>query len=85
MSWQTNSTSAATPSVGFCTALKSDAPAWPIRQTETIRLYHEGWSPPQIGQRMGVDAVTVRRRLREHRISIPNTQEQTRPQAGDDR
>lgn len=34
--------------------------------TEALRLRSRGWSPPQIGHRLGVSAVTIRRRLREH-------------------
>lgn len=50
---------------------------------EAIRLHHEGWTPPQIGQRMGVDAVTVRRRLRDRGVAIRDTRGRTLRQAGD--
>lgn len=43
---------------------------------EAIQLYLHGCAPPRIGQRMGVDAATARRRLRENGIT-------TRRQAGD--
>lgn len=45
---------------------------------EAIRLYHQGWSPPRIGQQMGVNAVTVRRRLRESAISLRDDRKETR-------
>ncbi|GAB3474063.1 terminase gpP N-terminus-related DNA-binding protein [Amycolatopsis cihanbeyliensis] len=55
----------------------------PEQVTEAVQLYHQGWTPPRIGQRMGVDAVTIRRRLREHGLTIRNTQQPDRRQAGE--
>ncbi|MGN6330334.1 MAG: helix-turn-helix domain-containing protein [Motilibacteraceae bacterium] len=41
--------------------------------TQAAQLYDDGWSLARIGERLGVTATTVHRRLRERGVTMPPT------------